>query len=124
MSTPECTIAHYFFPMHVGAPPNWIVFLALLVGVLVSANRHPLDAPELHLFLELANVANARKKVRLSPLIVIIKGSKPFAPLFLGGLGFLKIANDGEFERREKAFLARERERHVERKCLLVSSKS
>jgi hypothetical protein len=106
--------------------PNWIAFFSLVCRS--SYKRKwvslPLDATELHLFLELANVANARKKVRLSPLIVIIKGSKPFAPLFLGGLGFLKIANDGEFERREKAFLARERERHVERKCLLVSSKS
>lgn len=77
--------------------------LALFVGALVRGNRLPLDATELHLFLELVNVANARKKVRLSPLIIIIKGRKPLAPLLLGRLSFLKIANDGELERRVKA---------------------
>lgn len=77
--------------------------LDLFVGALVRGNRLPLDATELHLFLELVNVTNAREKVRLSPLIIIIKGREPLAPLFLGRLGFLKIANDGELERRVKA---------------------
>ena len=85
----------------------------------------PLDATKFHLFLELVNIANARREVKLSPCIVLIKGCKPPVPLFLGGFSFLEIANDRELKRRIKSFFhvhKREREHfiHVERKCVHV----
>jgi len=76
--------------------------LLFAVVLLHGRDRLPLDTPLLHLLLELVNIADSGKEMRLSTSVAI-KGSKPLVPLFLGSLGFLEIANDWIFQRREES---------------------
>jgi hypothetical protein len=77
---------------------------AFLITLLQGRNGLALDTSELHLLLELVDVANSGEEMRLSTAVAI-KGGKPFVPLFLGRFRFLEIANDREFNAGKEAIV-------------------
>jgi hypothetical protein len=80
------------------------VLLFRYLTLLERRNALALDSTCFQLFLELVNIADSGKEVRLSSTVTI-KGCKPLAPLFLGRFGLFEVTNDRKLHGRKKAVI-------------------